>query len=145
AIDLHSLAAVSLQAGQPRQARDQLAASFDYMVNAGNADILATGMELTACAVAQLGDAARAARLAGAAQTVRRLAGMPIPEPDAALLEKCLAPARTAMPGQAWEAELTAGRALTQQQALDLLTSLPAVGLPARPARGHPAGLAALA
>jgi predicted ATPase/class 3 adenylate cyclase len=128
AIDLHSLAAVSLQAGQPRRARDQLAASFDYMVNAGNADILATGMELTACAVAQLGDAARAARLAGAAETVRRLAGMPIPEPDAALLEKCLAPARTAVPGQAWEAELAAGRALTQPQAFDLLTSLPAMG-----------------
>ncbi|HEY7430839.1 MAG TPA: tetratricopeptide repeat protein [Streptosporangiaceae bacterium] len=128
AIDRHSLAAISLRAGQPRQARDQLAASFDYMVNGGNADILATGMELTSCVAAELRDGVRAARLAGAAETVRQLAGMPIPEPDAALLERCLAPARAAMSRQAWEAELTTGRGLTQQQAIGLLTSVPAAG-----------------
>jgi hypothetical protein len=52
-----------------------------------------------------------AARLAGAAEGVRQRMGMPIPERDAAMVERFLAPARAAIARDMWEAELTAGRA----------------------------------
>jgi hypothetical protein len=42
-------------------------------------------------------------------------------EPE--LLERFLAPARAALAPEQWDAELAAGRALSQQQAATLLTS----------------------
>ena len=63
-----------------RQARDLLASTLDYVVSAGNSDILSTTLELAACTTAELGEPLPAARLAGAAEGVRQLAGMPIAE-----------------------------------------------------------------
>jgi len=80
-------------------------------------------MELSADITAELGDGLRAARLAGAAETIRQKAGTPIPLPDAALLERFLAPVRATIAPQDWDAELAAGRALTQEQAVTLLVS----------------------
>lgn len=48
---------------------------------------------------------------------------MPIPDLDAALLERFLAPARAMTARDAWDAELAAGRALTEEQAITLLVS----------------------
>jgi hypothetical protein len=110
-----------LRAGRAREARDLLSATFDFVASAGNADILATTLELSACVAAELGEGMRAARLAGAAEAVRLLAGMPILEFDAALLERFLAPARAAIARHEWDAEYGAGRAFTQQQAVALL------------------------
>jgi hypothetical protein len=70
---------------------------------------------------AELGDCAQAARLAGAAQSVRQEAGMPASPPDAATLEHFLAPARAAAAPGEWDAALAAGRALTREQAITLL------------------------
>jgi hypothetical protein len=74
-----------------------LAATLDYVANAGHSDILATTLELAACIVAELGEPPRAARLAGAAAAVRQIAGMPIADLDAEMVEGFLAPARTTM------------------------------------------------
>jgi hypothetical protein len=115
-MDRHALSMASLRAGRAREARDFLSAMFDLVASAGNADILATTLELSACVAAELGEGMRAAHLAGAAGAVRLLAGMPILEFDAALAERFLAPAR-----HEWDAEYGAGRALTQQQAVALL------------------------
>ena len=41
-MDRHALAMVSLRAGRAREARDFLSATFDFIVSAGNAGILAT-------------------------------------------------------------------------------------------------------
>ena len=60
---------------------------------------------------------------AGAAEALRQRAGIPLPQPDAALLERFLAPARAALAPGMWDAELAAGRALTQEQAAGLLRS----------------------
>jgi hypothetical protein len=49
---------------------------------------------------------------------------MPLYPIPAGLLEQFLAPARTGIGPEAWDAELAAGRALTQQQAITLLLSL---------------------
>ena len=121
AMDRHALTRVSLRAGRAQEALDLLSATFDFAASAGNTEILATTLELSACVAAELGEALRAARLAGAAEAVRLQAGMPILEFDAALLERFVAPARAAIARHKWDAEWGAGRALTQQQAVTLL------------------------
>ena len=121
AIDQHLLAAVSLRAGRAREARDLLSATLDDVVGSGDIEFLAATLELAAGVAAHLDDGLRAARLAGAAEDIREKAGMPIPEPDAALLERFLAPMRATIPREVWDAELAAGRALTPQQAITLV------------------------
>jgi predicted ATPase/class 3 adenylate cyclase len=124
ATDLLSLAFTSLLAGRAREARDLLSGTFGYLASSGDTEPLADVLELSACAAAELGDCLRAARLIGAAEALRQVAGMPISQDDADLLERFLAPARATIAGQDWDAELAAGRALTQEQAVTLLLSL---------------------
>ncbi len=117
------LASASLLAGRAPEARDLLSGTFDYVVSSGDPELLANILEASACIAAELGEGQRAARLAGAAAGIRDTGGMPIPEPDAALLERFLGPARAKVPHETWNAELAAGRALTQEQAGTLLVS----------------------
>ena len=121
AIDQQALAVASLHAGRAGEAHHLLSASIDYVVSSGDTEFLANTLELAAGIAAHLAAARRAARLAGAADGVRQRASLPIPVRDAAILEVFLAPARASMPQQAWDAELTAGRALSRPQAADLL------------------------
>jgi predicted ATPase len=123
AINQQSLAMVSLRAGRPREARGMLSRTLDYVISSGDPDFLANIVELSACITAESGDVMHAARLAGAAEAIRDQAGVPIPQPDVALLERFLGPARATIERSAWDAELAAGRALTQQQAIALITS----------------------
>ena len=123
AIDQQALALISLRAGRAQEARDHLSATLDYVVSSGDSELLANALELTASITADLGDGLQAARLAGAAETVRQLAGMPMSQSDAAVLERFLAPARAMIPRQTWDAELAVGRALTRQQMVKLLLS----------------------
>jgi predicted ATPase/class 3 adenylate cyclase len=123
AIAQGSLAAVSLCAGRALEARDLLSATFDYVLSCGDPKFLATTLELSAAIAAELGDVLRTALLAGAAEAIRQKAGAPIPKTDATLLERFLAPARATISTEEWDAELAAGRALTQQQAARLLVS----------------------
>jgi predicted ATPase/class 3 adenylate cyclase len=118
-----SLAQVSLCAGRAREARGLLSGTFDYVLSCGDPKFLATTLELSAAIAAELGDGLWAARLAGAAEAIRQKAGTPIPLTDATLLERFLAPARATVASEEWDAELAAGRALTQQQAATLLVS----------------------
>ncbi|MGH3150640.1 MAG: adenylate/guanylate cyclase domain-containing protein [Streptosporangiaceae bacterium] len=74
------------------------------------------------------GDPRRAARLAGAADTIRHESGMLLSEQEAAMLEDYIALVRAAVAPGEWEAELTAGRALSQDEALALLLSLDPAG-----------------
>jgi hypothetical protein len=121
ALDRHALTMVSLRAGRTWEARDLLSATLAYVVSAGNSDILASTLELAACTAAGLGEPLQAARLAGAAEAVRQLAGMPIAAHDAEMLEGFLAPARATVAREKWVAEYGAGRALGQVQAAALL------------------------
>jgi predicted ATPase/class 3 adenylate cyclase len=123
AVAQDSLAWVSLRAGRAGVARDQLSDMVDYAVSCGDTEILAAALETSACIAAELGEGPRAARLTGAAEALRQKAGTPVPQPEMAVLERFLAPARAAITRQAWDAELAAGRALTQLQAAALLAS----------------------
>jgi len=123
ALDQHSLALVSLRAGRPGEARDLLAGTFDYVANSGDTSFLAHILELSAAITAALGDPLEAARLAGAAESIRQQSGMRSTDLEDSMLEGFLAPARATVTSQAWAAELAAGRALTQQEAVTLLRS----------------------
>ena len=121
AVDQQSLALISLRAGRPREASDQLAASFSYVTSSGNTSLLVNVLELHAAITADLGDAPQAARLAGAAEAIRQESGMLISPQEAAMVDEHLAPARAAVTPQEWQAALAAGRALSQAEALALL------------------------
>jgi tetratricopeptide (TPR) repeat protein len=136
ALDQQSLVIVRLRAGQLRQASEMLSATFGYVVSSGNIETLASSIELSAAIAAEVGHGTRAARLAGAAEALRRQAGIPMPQPEAAMLERYLAPARAAFARDAWDAELAAGAELSQQEALALLLSPTPVTAP----RPGPAG-----
>jgi predicted ATPase/class 3 adenylate cyclase len=123
AIDIESLAVVSLRAGRPHEARDLLADVVGCAANSGDTEFLASTLEVAACIAAAFEGGPPAARLAGAAEGLRQQAGMPMPQPDAALLERFLPPARAATAPGVWDAELATGRALSQQQAAELLRS----------------------
>jgi hypothetical protein len=92
-----------------------------YVVSCGDPELLAPTLELSAANAAQLGEAPRAARLLGAVEAVRHKTGIPVKQPE--FLERFLAPARAVIAPEQWDAELAAGRALTQQQAAALLGS----------------------
>jgi predicted ATPase/class 3 adenylate cyclase len=126
ALDQQSLAGVSLRAGRGRQARELLADMSDYVASCGDPELLATTLELSAATEAQLNEGLRAARRVGAAEAIREKTGIPLKQAD--LLERFLAPARAAIAPEEWDAELAAGRALSQQQAATLLGSSAAPG-----------------
>jgi len=131
AIDQQSLAATHSRAGRAQEAREQLSAMADYVASCGDPELLATTLEIAAVIAAQLGEALRAARLTGAADAIREKTGIPLKQPDAVELEEFLAPARATLAPGHWDAELAAGRALTQQQAAALLASpFPSHGTP---------------
>jgi predicted ATPase/class 3 adenylate cyclase len=121
AIDQQSLAVISLRAGRAQDGRDPLAEVIGYVAGAGGEVLAADALEISAAITADLGDGPMAARLTGAADAVRLRLGAPRTPSDTDLLERYLAPARAAVAREAWDAELAAGRALTEQQALALL------------------------
>ena len=132
ALDQQSLALVSLRAVRPSEARELLSGTFDYVASSGNTSLLANILELSAAITAELDDPLPAARLAGAAEGVRQRSGTLRTDREAARMERYLTPARTAVAAQAWAAELAAGQALTQQEAVTLLLSpSPAPNAPA--------------
>ncbi len=120
-----------LRAGRAREARQLLAESIDHVLGSADTEFLANTLELAAAVAAHLGEGLRAARLAGAAEGVRRRTGVPAPAQDAAMLERFLAPARAAVAAQEWDGEFGAGRALGQQQAGALLREAAAPAGPA--------------
>ena len=71
---------------------------LDDVVGSGDIELLAATLELSACVAADLGDGLRAARLEAPQKNIREKAGMPIAQPDAALLERFLAPMRATIP-----------------------------------------------
>jgi len=123
AVDQQSLAEINLRTGQIQEARAQLAGMLDYATSSGDTEFLAYTLEVAACIAASPGDRLQPARLAGAADGLRQQLGIPRPAKDQALLDQFLAPAQAATAPSAWDAELAAGRALTPQQAADLLRS----------------------
>jgi tetratricopeptide (TPR) repeat protein len=123
ALGQQSLAVNCLLAGRAREAQDVQSGILGYIVSTGDTEWLIDALEVSAAIAAELGDCLRAARLAGAAEAVRQQADMLNTAEDAALLERSLGPARATIAPDVWDAELAAGRALTQEEAATLLLS----------------------
>jgi predicted ATPase/class 3 adenylate cyclase len=123
ALGQQSLAVNCLLAGRAQEARDVLSGILGFVVSSGDTEWLIDALEVAAAIAAELGDCLRAARLIGAAEAARQLAGMPTTEADAALLERSLGPARATIAPDVWDAEQAVGRALTQQETAALLLS----------------------
>jgi predicted ATPase/class 3 adenylate cyclase len=121
----NSLAAATLLTDRPMEAHHLLSSIIKDVADSGDLELLAATLELAAGVAAHLGNGQRAARLAGAAEAIRDKAGIPITEFDAALLERFLASARSATDRRLWDADLHAGRALTQSDAIALITQPP--------------------
>ena len=113
-----NLVAAMLRAGRPDDAYASLRGRAAEIVGLGDIELTIDVIELLASVFAQLGDAARAARLAGTAEALREQAGMPIRGPDAELLEEYISVARDLVSAQTWEEHRTAGRARNVQEAL---------------------------
>ncbi len=115
-----NLAGALVQAGRAGDAHQLLCSLIDDVATTGDVELAADTLERFAAAAAELGANARAAHLSGAAERIREVAGMPIAAPDRALLDRATDRARTQMPAGEWEREVSAGRRLTQGEALAL-------------------------
>ncbi len=122
-VDLTSLAYVRLLTGHAREARRLLSGTRDYLASSGDSQASADALELAACIAAELGEGALAARLAGAASALRELVNMPVSPEEAEVIEGYLARVRASIAAEEWDAEMAAGRALSQEQAVRLLAS----------------------
>ena len=78
----------------------------------------AVGLEGVACSAGMAGQGERAARLLGAAVTLRVALGTPLPPLERGDIDQCVAAARAAMGEECWEAAFAEGQALTQAQAI---------------------------
>ena len=121
ALDQQSLAGVSLRAGRAQEARDLLSA----MPTTSSAPATPSSWPPPwNCAPPTPRSSARACgRPASPAprKPSGSKTGIPIKKPE--MLEEFLAPARATTEPEEWDAELAAGRALSQQQAATLLAS----------------------
>jgi hypothetical protein len=81
-------------------------------------DLTITIIELLAMLWAEMGDARRAARLTGTADTMREQAELPRPPPDEVLLDASLAKVRPLLDGDAWASHVRDGRALSAEAAI---------------------------
>jgi predicted ATPase/class 3 adenylate cyclase len=123
AIDQHTLALIYLRAGRATQARSTLVGIVDYIASSANTSMLINSLELAAAISAGLGAALSAARLAGAAESLREESGMRISDQELAMMEALLAPARSTVTAESWDAGLSAGRALGQPEATALISA----------------------
>jgi tetratricopeptide (TPR) repeat protein len=115
-----NLAAATAAAGRPRDAYQLLCSVVADAVTLGDVELIADTLERFAAVAAQLGADLRAARLCGAAQRIRKSAGIPLSGPDQVLLERAIGAARERIGPQIWERECSAGGELTQAQAVAL-------------------------
>jgi predicted ATPase len=106
--------------GRPEAALALLRSILDGIAALGDVELTATAVELAAVIAAALGAATSAARLAGAAESIRDKAEMPAPPPDIALLDRALGPVREVLGDAAWDRERDLGRTFDQAEALAL-------------------------
>jgi len=94
--------------------REALALARDL----GDLHLCAQGLENLATSAGAAGLGARAARLLGAAATLRETIGAAQPLPEQTDTEQAVAVARAALGEEAWVATFAAGRALALEEAI---------------------------
>jgi predicted ATPase/class 3 adenylate cyclase len=111
---LDSLAAVAIERGHHERARELTREMLGLAKRVGDSELIAFGLEKAAVLAAVEGDAARAGRLAGAADAVRESVGIERSEFDSTWVERHL----SAMAGAEFGAARSEGRELDVDEAL---------------------------
>jgi tetratricopeptide (TPR) repeat protein len=116
--DQVNIAGALLEDGRPAEALQGLRDVAATAAGLGDPDMSVSLIELFAVAFAGLDDAVRSAHMLGAATAIRDALELPLDPPDAAILERGIAPVRDRTGAERWRAEVEAGRALGVDDAL---------------------------
>ncbi len=108
-----------IEAGRAGEGLALLRSMTGDVLALSDTDLTATLIELYAVCHGVGGNAGCAALLTGAATSLREQAKLPLPELDAAFIERHLAQVREDVSADEWEATLEAGRRLTPGDALE--------------------------
>jgi len=127
ACDHCNLAGAMLRAGRVGEAHEHLRDNAQAAVGLGDVELTITVLELFCMLLAELGEAGGAARMLGAAGSMRLDAELPIPAPDAAVLEHTLEKVRLLTPPDDWHRDIAIGANYSVEDAM-------------REAMGEPAG-----
>ena len=120
AADDLNLSTAYLLSGRADEARARLGDVADEAHELGDLDLTLSLLELLAVCAATRGDLDGAARVIGATDGLREREDLPRTDPDQVLLARLLAPWLNDADEAAWDSAATAGRGLTETQALDL-------------------------
>ena len=115
-----NLASATIRAGRPAEGHDRLCAIVDDVLLTGDLEMVADILNEFTIALAQVGADTRVARLFGAEESLRAQIGIPLPPPEEIKFEREIAPVRERLGVAAWDAEVAAGRQLSQGEALTL-------------------------
>jgi len=114
-----NLGVAELELQEVQSAADRVKSSVQSFVELGDLDGVAEGIEaLAGIAVAQQGFV-RAARLAGAADSLRNAIGIPLGEVDSVRLDRWLSEPRTRLGQESFHGAWTEGAGMTTEQAID--------------------------
>ncbi len=113
-----SLARILASQGDHAAARDLYQESLALLHKLGNKESIATCLEGLGAVVAAQDEPLQAARLWGAAETLRQDIGTPLPPVYRADYEQAMTAARSALGEKAFAAALAEGRTMTPEQAL---------------------------
>jgi tetratricopeptide (TPR) repeat protein len=118
ACTLNNLGNIYLEQGDCNRARRQLTEGIRSFQELGDLDGVAEGLEATACVEAAEGQAVRAARIAGATDSLRRSLGIPLGPLDQEHLDRWLSKARAALDEGSFRDHWNEGAAMTMDQAI---------------------------
>lgn len=114
----NNLGFVNLQQGDTVAARRRIGEGIRSFVRLGDLDGAAEGLEATACVDAAEGQPIRAARITGAADSLRRSLGIPLGPLDREYLERWLDQAQAALGATAFRLHWSEGAEMTFDQAI---------------------------
>jgi tetratricopeptide (TPR) repeat protein len=118
ACDRVNLAAARLRAGQIERADQELRSVAQSAMAVNDVDLTIGLIEVLAMVRAEAGDVATSGRLSGTADAMRKQANLPLPPPDATHLDRSLAKSRELVSEDLWSSYVSAGRALSREDAV---------------------------
>jgi predicted ATPase/class 3 adenylate cyclase len=116
-VDANNLAVVHLERGDYEQATRMFTQALHGFSENGDLDGMAESLEISAGIAGATDDPISAARLAGAADALRAVAGLPLALPDRRRFERWMAKPRAALSTVDFERNWNEGVAMTAQQA----------------------------
>jgi predicted ATPase/class 3 adenylate cyclase len=114
-----NLGVARLELGEVQPATDMVKSSVRSFVELGDLDGVAEGIEALAGVAVAEGELVRAARLAGAAASLRRTIGIPLGELDGDRLDRWMSEPRTRLDGAGFHSAWAEGAGMTTEQAID--------------------------